>query len=587
MWNKFTKNRHFRDFRVNQCWVKCTFAGAILLIANFLYAQDESYTIKTQITGSLISELQGDVEVTYEGLTDENGKEVTLVRTENRQIPITGFSISLDDSYFTFEQGTNIGFVSTPLSVRPKEAKGLTVKGMLEFSNLIGSSFMQSEEENLNLFFGISSDGYLDVYSANKFKGKTINEKTKRQNLSPFNYIEHPEDCSVFFCKDGQRFVLTDGEGNVYYYCYDALENRYKMSLIESKNKTSVLCVDFSEDKNKFLIFYADSSIHIFDTKDFSELYMLRNTQINVSKIKFCPDSEHIVFCPDKKTVVVSDMEGNVVGFMPVNVNIKDIDFAFDGNFLVVISENDDVYLFSAIDFSYIGIVTAERGNSKMTAWAFSTYGNYMLQGFENGEIRKLEIMILDSHGLLIYGGNGVSVDSNIIPVYEDGMCISAFALFGTKPYAGGFKVGSEWTFGRNAAPFYFGVELDGLLEFPDSDFPYVYYAEGIQMSSPLCISGGLYVPVGVQLKFAGTPVKIGAELDFGARLIVLYGTTNMLDLNSSVAYSIPYFAADFGGYVFASIADIRLTAGISWDYTIGFIPQVGIGYNFVLKDGK
>lgn len=591
MWNNFTKFkcfRYFKDLLTIRRQSYCVFSVILLFCANptFVFAEDESYTIKTQVLGSLISELKGDVEVEIEGLVNEEGKEVSIFRTEKHQMPITGFSISLDDTYFTFEQGSNIGFVSTPISLRPRESKGLNIKGMFAFKNLIGSSFMQSDEENLNLFFGISSDGYLDIYSANSFKGKNINEKSKRQYLSSFSNLKNPEEYSVFFCNDGQRFVIADGEGNVYYYNYDRLENKYRMNLISSKNQTSVLHVDFSEDGKKILIFYADSSIHIISTDDLSEIYKLHNTQVNISKIKFCPDSEHLAFCPDQKTVVVTDMEGNVTDFIPVNVNIKDIDFVFDGNFLVVISESDDVYFFSAVDFSYIGIITAARDEEKMTAWAFSTYGNYMLQGFANGEVRKLELLILDSHGLLVYGGNISATNSKIIPVYENGFCISAFGLFGTHPYAGGAKIGGEISFGKNIAPFYLGIEFDGLLEFPHPDFPYVYYAEGVQMRSPYCISMGLYAPIGVQLKFNGTPIKVGAELDFGARMILLYGRTEMLSVNSTIAYSIPYVAFDLGGFVFASINDIRLTAGITWDYTIGFIPQIGIGYNFVFKDG-
>lgn len=552
------------------------------------FSEEGEYFLETVNAGALLSELYEEVEVnvavalgdSYEDSLDAIG----AIRSEKVVLPISAFSISIDDSYFTFQQGNHIGVVSTPVYLKPREGERLNFKGMVKSENLMASSLMQSDEKLMNSFMTLSKDGKLDYYSAKSFVNGNSKSKLRQEVLAPFNYIDSKDECSAYFSKDGSCFAVADNKGYVYFYNFNSTSKKYEMQLIKPLSHTHILNVDFSLDGKKFLVFYADSVIRVFDRESFSEISLMRNTQTQVSSVKFNADGNALAFCSDKKTVVIVDLDAKMQKFIPMTAPVKAVEYIFDGNFLAVISERDDIYLFSSTDYEFIGLVSSIC-ESEMTAWAFSSYDNYVLRGYANGEIHKTHLLITDKKGSIVFGSSGKGgAASKIIPVYEDSLCFSGFGTFAMKPFAGGAKVNGEFTFGSKLAPFYLGVQFDVMMQFPSKEFPYIYYENGIQMQSPRCASLGLYMPVGIQLKVLNTPFVFGAELDVGARYIVLYGTTQMLMVNSSVAYTLPTLSFDAGGYMFISLYNIRLTAGVSWDYTIGFTPQLGLGYNFVLN---
>ena len=304
--------------------------------------------------------------------------------------------------------------------------------------------------------------------------------------------------------------------------------------------------------------------VRFIDTTSWEELSSFDRYTLTRIKPRLAPDGLHFLAAQDKNTIVIASAldESDFL-------TLEDLSgFSFCAEF-----SNDSSKIVAGINSGCVKIYDIASGMEENSfqlmygdsakSLVFSPDDEYVIIGTEQGYIYRW----------VLSGEEFVPEDERDEGGIQNSLVLSiGYSRLNSNYYLGSGIIGVGY---RNyfRTPFFWGLEGSVGAGLPGSEFPYTYYENGENLSSPFVYSASFGGLIGLVYYNERLDFHVFSEAGFGAKVHILY--------NNSLEYahsSKPYF----GGYgellVGLQWKWARLWGGVQYDTNLHWLTKMHVG---------
>ena len=494
--------------------------------------------------------------------------EESRLYTDN---PVQNLRWSSDGEMFSYDERY---FIHLSDAVRFKNLYKLT------FTDTVGSTFYRSNLMESSFYMAINNQGRLGVWDLNIKKNMSSYESDVTLQIGSGG------DIVVSRCSsDGMYIATVDSTGHSDLYFYLRMTSDL-LKLSFSQNITSdVYSVAFSPNNRMVLYAAKDGSIDVYDTYSRKPVKEIKTfAQTSVEPI-FSGDNNFVIHLRTPSSIQLTSITEDKSIIMNTSSAISAVSILPGTNYLAVQPVNGEIMIYSIDDGVFLGTIPS-FDDSKMTSYAFSRDGQYILQGFEDGSIHKIKLYIATLEELEAQGispSRTAFGERNYAGTYtylDDGLMIYAGpGVISQSNYLWSVNLGAFYQLTSLVNPLCTGAKLDVMIGFPSKEYDQTYTTySGTLINPPYFLCTSLQIPIGIYYQTKDKNVIIGADMMAGCRMFALLGISNRKYASSKI-----HFAPSFGGIVFVYFKNFGGNFEVNYDPTFGFITSLDVGYRITL----
>lgn len=498
--------------------------------------------------------------------------------------PVKNITWSDDETMFAYIEGNNI-FI--------RNAKNYEVLATISQKNLKAFSF--SREENRNSLLTLTSDGIFSIWDLSSV---TTSKKSLEAEFT-INFENVNNLKVVSFSKSKDIIASSLGSNSLRMYDVDRVEKKAALHVLK-EHSSNIYFTDFSDDSKYMVSASEDGTLNIWDPEEGTVVLSMKGAYTqNHAPVRLTND-QRIIFSKNASTIVVSSFSGSMLGTIDVGDTVIDIKYLEKTNQIAVLTNKDDIWLFSLKNFKKVGYMPTVIASS-ISSFDINDENTKILVAYGDGSVYKfyLEDVMLDPDQKVPdfkteYKDaiDTVNINDSVIQI-EDPMekksnvtffPNSVYFDFGTgiitasDLFTADIFFGAEYKHAQMFPPFYFGGGYEFVLGFPSSDFPYRYSFAGIQANSPLVYMNTIFASGGFVTAPWDIDLILNLSAKFGLRIIsVAISAQGNYHVNTTkcTVYT------DLGIGVIYKMFECDLSC--EYDVVNGFCPKFTLGWNMSL----
>ena len=512
-----------------------------------------------------------------------------------------------------------------------RDAKTSSPLYELPFDNVLLLRF--ADEGGKDMLLALSHDGRASIWD---FKDDPIftvveTDGDKKEVKAPTYELsvksESGKIVAANFSRSSNVIVTALDDGSVTAY----FKLRYTEVLLPKElTKHAQACYSVAVSPDEALVASASSDGKLVinnanSAEQICELDVFAKTKVPVL---FTKDSSAIISASNAETLTIRSFDGKTQRKIKVKAEIRDIALSSDGNTLSVLTSDDRIRFFNLETGEYTGYIPPYN-ITKLTSFALSASGKYVLAGHADGSIYKLAfrnsvldpdsqppgLLSLDEDSLVQKGSahipdgideknrnkyqeelkNGLSIEELMeeLRKYREGGLLPSGKIieypeirtdvFGAildeekDNYSYAFGLDASIHTNRFTPPLYQGAGLRLGFGLPKDDYPYTYTdSDGNDLGAPYLTFAELYIPVGIDMIVENLPVNIFFEAAPALRF-------NMLS-NFGVAYSSVGLSANIRLATGIRYSHYSASLSFTYDSMLGFSPELHLGFIIPIK---
>ncbi len=380
------------------------------------------------------------------------------------------------------------------------------------------------------------------------------------------------------------------------------------------EQEATIYDIEFSPNTWYFATASKDNTIKIYSTdvnnnlKSFTTIPFYSNTN---SSFCFTQDSKQIICATKDKEFSIFNLKGEKQFSIKTQNRILNISTLKNNSLVAIQNDKNQIELYNLETKEYEGYIPS-YSSSLLTAYAFNNDYTYILLGYDDGSIYRLDIhkVFLEPNqapaDIKVFSGNSLPIDSetqtlqdgqgsqdnakivglyepNALKVYKqnNNVIVPKISLgFLNAPFLLNPSLGVEYRNSKLFSPAYLGGGLDIFTGFPRKNFPFTYMIGEEVQPNPIIMGGKVYGTIGIIFSPWRGEFYVVTGLELGLEILSLgyFPKGGYLITNPHLGFATSVL---LGGFY----KNFQFALAINYDTINKFYSEMSVGYQINLKE--